>query len=235
MWDRLAGVFRPGDRVLELGCGTGEDAVWLARQGVEVWATDSSPAMIEVARAKAQAVGLDYLVHCGVLDMAALGPDSMPRDAAFDGALSSFGAVNCLPSLRPLVQTLANWIRPGGYLALVAMGPYCPWEAIWHLGHGESGTAFRRLRAGATANLGANARAAVWYPSPRCLRAELKPFFRHRRTVGVGVFLPPTYLSHLVDRWHGLSANLLRLDRRLGGTFPWTWLNNHYLLLCQRR
>ena len=127
VWDRLAGVFGQGDRVLELGCGTGEDAVWLARQGVEVWATDSSPAMIEVARAKAQAVGLDYLVHCGVLDMAALGPDSMPRDAAFDGALSNFGAVNCLPSLRPLVQTLANWIRrrlpgPGGHGSVLPLG-----------------------------------------------------------------------------------------------------------------
>ena len=40
VWRRLDDVFRPGDRVLELDCGTGEDAVHLARRGVRVLATD---------------------------------------------------------------------------------------------------------------------------------------------------------------------------------------------------
>src|SRR5947209_11593410 len=35
-------VFKPGDRILELGCGTGRDAVALARRGIRVDGTDRS-------------------------------------------------------------------------------------------------------------------------------------------------------------------------------------------------
>ncbi|HEY1015278.1 MAG TPA: methyltransferase domain-containing protein, partial [Herpetosiphonaceae bacterium] len=58
VWRRLGAAFRPGDRALELGCGTGEDALWLARRGVAVTATDVSPGMLRVAAAKARAAGL---------------------------------------------------------------------------------------------------------------------------------------------------------------------------------
>ena len=34
VWSRLAQLFPRGSHVLELGCGTGEDAVWLAQQGI---------------------------------------------------------------------------------------------------------------------------------------------------------------------------------------------------------
>src|SRR5690348_10540712 len=63
VWRRLDAVFRPGDRVLELSCGTGEDALYLARKGVRVVATDSSPRMLEKARAKVAQAGLMDLVN----------------------------------------------------------------------------------------------------------------------------------------------------------------------------
>src|SRR5450755_3636512 len=49
VWKELERVFQPGDRVLEIGCGTGVDACFLAGLGVTVVATDSSPQMIAVA------------------------------------------------------------------------------------------------------------------------------------------------------------------------------------------
>ena len=49
LWRRLDACFRSGDRVLELGCGTGEDAVHLARRGIEILAIDSSAAMVDAA------------------------------------------------------------------------------------------------------------------------------------------------------------------------------------------
>jgi SAM-dependent methyltransferase len=45
-------------RVLELGCGTGTNAVWLAQQGFEVTALDLSPLAIERAVARAKAAGV---------------------------------------------------------------------------------------------------------------------------------------------------------------------------------
>jgi len=47
------GVVRPG-RTLEVGCGTGADAVYLARRGFEVTAVDSSPTAVDRARTRAQ-------------------------------------------------------------------------------------------------------------------------------------------------------------------------------------
>src|SRR5579863_1932910 len=48
VWKELEKAFRPGDRVLEIGCGTGVDACFLAERGVTVVACDSSPRMIAV-------------------------------------------------------------------------------------------------------------------------------------------------------------------------------------------
>ncbi|MCB0209302.1 MAG: class I SAM-dependent methyltransferase [Anaerolineae bacterium] len=58
VWAKLAEHFNPGDHVLELACGTGEDAVWLAKHGVHVTATDGSAAMVGQAKAKAETEGV---------------------------------------------------------------------------------------------------------------------------------------------------------------------------------
>ncbi|MCS7312507.1 MAG: methyltransferase domain-containing protein [Acidobacteria bacterium] len=58
VWECLERVFQPGDRVIDLGCGTGEDAVWLARRGISVTAVDASATILDVARQKAEAAGV---------------------------------------------------------------------------------------------------------------------------------------------------------------------------------
>jgi SAM-dependent methyltransferase len=58
VWRRLDACFAAGDRVLELNCGTGDDAVHLARRGVRVLATDASAAMLALARTKVESAGL---------------------------------------------------------------------------------------------------------------------------------------------------------------------------------
>lgn len=61
--DNLVEFLRPGSvaaaRALEIGCGTGTNALWLARQGISVVAVDVSSVGIEKARAKAAGTGLD--------------------------------------------------------------------------------------------------------------------------------------------------------------------------------
>ena len=54
----------PG-RVLEVGCGTGTNSVWLAQRGFEVTACDIAPTAVERGRAKAAAAGVVVRWHVG--------------------------------------------------------------------------------------------------------------------------------------------------------------------------
>ncbi len=47
-------IFHPGDRVLEIGCGTGVDSAYFASAGIRVHATDLSPKMVDATRARIQ-------------------------------------------------------------------------------------------------------------------------------------------------------------------------------------
>ncbi len=233
VWRALSSIFGPGDQLLELGCGTGEDAVWLARRKVRVLATDSSEAMLELTRRKAAAAGVDQLVSTRRLDLGNFA-EAGDLGPPFDGVLSNFGALNCLPDRRPVAHALAGLVRSRGIVVLVVMAPICPWELAWHLVHGEPGAAVRRLRKGAPARV-AGRPVRVWYPSPGRLRREFEPDFRPLGVTGIGCFLPPPYLEHLEDTRPGLIRRLATLEARWNRVFPFTWFADHCMMVLERR
>jgi SAM-dependent methyltransferase len=236
VWEQLAAVFQTGDRILELGCGTGTDALWLAQQGMDVLATDASSQMLQAAAQKLRTNGVREQVALHILDLQhPTLPAGLPNKPSFDGALANFGVLNCLADRRPLARALGRWLRPGGRLVLVVMGPFCLWEVAWHLLHGQVRTALRRFRSGIPAHIGNDTLVRVWYPSPHRLRAEFTSFFRCLKMVGIGALLPPSYLDHLVERWPALFRKLADWERRWGDRFPWTWLNDHYLMILERQ
>jgi ubiquinone/menaquinone biosynthesis C-methylase UbiE len=110
VWRHVDPLIRRGDRILDLGCGTGEDALHFAELGGQVLALDVSPAMVGVARAKG--------VNARVLAI----EDSHIFAVAFDLVFSNFGALNCIRDLSDLHATLARLVRKDGYLAVCLMG-----------------------------------------------------------------------------------------------------------------
>lgn len=117
VWREIDGLFQAGDRVLDLGCGTGDDASHLSGLGVEVLGIDASPKMVEIARNRG--------VNAHVLPIEDLA-SSPPHQ--FSGAFSDFGALNCIRDLRPVAEQLERLVQPDGPLAICLMGRSKRWR-----------------------------------------------------------------------------------------------------------
>ncbi|MBE7553566.1 MAG: class I SAM-dependent methyltransferase [Anaerolineales bacterium] len=261
VWDILARHFTAGQHILELACGTGEDAAWLARQGIHITATDGSVEMIKKAKAKAeeqrtasaerQAGGAGETNVLGRIEVEQVslqqvaggyfgGPPpalSLSNGSAvggrlFDGVFSNFGGLNTIGEWRGLAAALAEIVKPGGVVILVPMGPICPWEIFWYLVHGQPKTALRRFaRQGAPAKIGGSV-IPIWYPSAWRLQADFAPWFRHQRTESLGLWLPPSYLDHWVNTWPALFRWLNRLEK-VTARFSGGW-GDHYVTVFER-
>lgn len=237
VWRRLDARFPAGTRVLELGCGTGEDAVHLAGRGVRGIATDGSPAMVETARRKALEHGVAGDMAFGTLTLEAFaeGPSDatalLDQHGPFDGAFSNFGALNCAAELAPIARALAARLRPGAPAVLVLMGPVCPWEWLWFLAHGQPGRAFRRLRPGGARWRGVTVR----YPGIGAARKAFAPWFRPLRVSAVAALVPPPYAEGWARRHGRTLARLDGWERRWEDRFPLPWLADHYVLELERR
>ncbi len=230
VWQKLADYFSSGQHVLELACGTGEDAVWLAQQGLRITATDGSAEMVKLATAKAQTGGVEDRVAVSQVSLQAVADGYFAEQ--FDGVFSNFGGLNTMGRWRSLAQGLAKVVRPGGCVILVPMGPFCPWEIAWYLAHGQPQVAFRRFRRhGTVAHIGETT-IPVWYPSARQLQADFGPWFDHFQSVSLGLWLPPSYLDHVVRRWPNLFTLLNRFETATAHlTGSW---GDHYMLIFRR-
>ncbi|MBW4436878.1 MAG: methyltransferase domain-containing protein [Pleurocapsa minor GSE-CHR-MK-17-07R] len=225
---RLLALAPAGAAVLELGCGTGEDAHFLATHQRVVTATDVSPAMREIASARlAGFAGARVLP----LDLNALG--NTPLSGNYQLAFSNFGVFNCVHDLPLTARWLAGQVNAGGTVALCIMAPRCLWEMAWHGAHGNLGTAFRRWRTSIVFHTDTGD-IAIRYPSVARVTRAFAPYFRRARVLPVGFFLPPSDMYPVLERRPRLLSRLMRLDN---ATRDWPALANfsdHYWIELTR-
>jgi ubiquinone/menaquinone biosynthesis C-methylase UbiE len=233
VWSELAKTFHRGDRVLEIGCGTGVDACFMAERGVKVLASDSSGQMIAVTTRRVFDCGQQDLVMPHMLRAEDI--STLPSDELFDGAFSNFGALNCVEDLQKLSHDLGRLLRPGAIALLCWMGSCCLWEMAWYLAQGNTDTAFRRLRrSGVTARIADGAFVNVHYPSVSSLARVFAPEFQLQSVKGIGVAVPPSYLESKAQRHPRLLEICQRADLFMG-RFPGIQnLADHVLLRFQR-
>jgi SAM-dependent methyltransferase len=231
VWREAQTVFRAGDRVLELNCGTGTDALFLASLGIAVTACDASPRMIEEARRQktldAPRAAVDFRVLCTER------LDELPSDLRFDGVFSNFSGLNCIPDLSKIWKLLAERLRAGAQILICLSTRFCVWEILHYLCKGEFRKACRRCRGTAEATIGGNS-FPVYYPTLRSLRQSLWPMFRLCYVTGIGITVPPSYL----EAWAHRNPSILRfcetIDRLICEWPGIRVLGDHMLLRLER-
>ena len=172
VWRRIDGLFRPEEKILDLGCGIGDDALHFMSRGVDVLGVDASAEMVRIACSR----GVEAVNR------------ELPAVAdTFDGAISNFGMLNCVDRLEPVAEDLARLIRPGGKLALCIIGRFCLSETWRYLARLELAKAFRRLRpGGVTASFGVHVR----YPSVRQMERAFGQWFMLDAWYEIGLCSP---------------------------------------------
>jgi len=236
VWREIKNSFRPGDRILEIGCGTGVDARFMADHGIHVLACDSSTRMLGVAERRLASTA--KYSSGGPIQLRLLpaeGISMLKKYGPFDGAFSNFGAVNCMKDLPQLANDLAVLLKPGGTALLCLIGPHCLWEIGWYLFQGKGAKAFRRFhRGGVDARLGDGVTVHVQYPSVRFMSRMFSPKFRLRTIRGIGVAVPPSYVEPWASRFPGMVRLGVRADSILGRCPGTRTLADHVLLKFER-
>jgi SAM-dependent methyltransferase len=232
---QLRVVFAGRHRLLELGCGSGMETMTMLRDGHEIVAVDISARMLRVVREKADQEGLGRqltTVKLRARDLAQLARDS--EIPPFDGAYSTYGALNCEPDLAPTAEAFARFLRPGAPLVLGVYNRWCLFEI---LGYSLSLQGHRALGRRTNPVLVGSSRFCIdvyAYSVPEVDR-WFAPGFERVRLEGVPALLPPSDLTVYAERFARHFELLARWDQRAGRTWPFDHLGDHFLATYRRR
>src|SRR5215211_2308245 len=107
---------KPGMKVLDVACGTGNPTLPAARTGAIVIGVDLAPNLVEQARGYAKAEGINVKVEEG-------DAEALPyEDASFDAVVTMFGAMFA-PRPELVAAELKRVCRPGGFIAMANWTP----------------------------------------------------------------------------------------------------------------
>jgi SAM-dependent methyltransferase len=233
MWRWLDASFSPGSHLLDLGCGTGLDAVRMAHLGHRITATDWSPQMVQRTRDRALQQCVADRVEA--LDLGAQELHRLEGSGAYDGAYSDLGPLNCVPDLVDVSRECARLLKPGGILVFTVIGRICPWEIAHYLRRGRWARATLRF-ARNVVPVGMNSH-TIWtrYYGPGEFYRAFEQDFALEHYRGLCVFAPPPYLTWIRDRHMKWHDRLWRLDRRVSGWPVIRGMGDHFLVVMKKR
>jgi ubiquinone/menaquinone biosynthesis C-methylase UbiE len=231
VWEVLSGIFEEGAHILELNCGTGEDALFLARHDMSVVACDGSEGMIRTARKRMEDEDPEAQIQFELLPTEHLA--QLHSGTLFDGALSNFSGLNRVSDLNQVAWNLASLLTPDAPLLICLSTRFCLVETLWFLVHGNFRKAFRRTPGVAETKVSGYT-VKVHYPTLREVRRSFSPRFRLRSCTGIGVAVPPSYLEPMVRKFPRLLGLLSSIDKRISRLPLLRVMGDHMLLHFER-
>jgi len=203
-WRSMEEYFPAACRILEMSCGTGEDAFHLASLGYRVESFDASPGMIQQATQRA----LEFR-GSGSARFRQLAFEQMHvlRGQTFDAGLTNFGGLNCVEDLSAAFRSFAMVLAPGAPLVVNLIGRFCLWEMAWPLLRGRWRDTLHRAKGYEEVSGG-----RVRYPSVHEVRRSFAPWFRERSVQALGLTLPSYRIAAKFENHSRLLRSLAALD-----------------------
>jgi ubiquinone/menaquinone biosynthesis C-methylase UbiE len=181
--------------VFELNCGTGEDALWFAKHGHKVLASDISEKMLDVLRKKIYANNFTFKIKTLNLDITNISDTNF--DEKFDLVFSNFGGMNCIsPSkMNNVAFQISELLNAKSRLIMILMPRFCLWETNYFLLKLNLKNAFRRFSdKGTLAKLNGEELKTFYY-SPSQIKKYFEKYFEVMAVKSVGFFIPPSYME----------------------------------------
>jgi ubiquinone/menaquinone biosynthesis C-methylase UbiE len=229
VWDYLSLVLPDKSiNILELNCGTGEDAIWFASKGHKVIATDISQKMIEVTQAKVAKLNLSDNISVEQLNINEIDKISFPH--MFDLVFSNFGGLNCLSGieLTSLSNKIRSLLKPTGKFIAVVMTDFCIIESTYFLLKFRMKEIFRRkeLQQVKLDDVVID----TYYYGPNKFYEYFNAGFLINKVIGIGMLIPPSYLNNFFKSKIAFLKLLNILENILGNNSFSASISDHYLI-----
>jgi len=230
---KLTRLVPQGARLLDIGCGPGQEAVTLARRGYRIFGVDSSQAMVDLARERAGGLppGAATFRAMRAAQLGALGAEGL----SFDAAYSFYAVLNLEPQLRPVAEGVFALIPPGAPFLVGLLNPAVLFEIALY----PAALRFKGFRKAAARPVrlkvsrgGTDEVACYLYP-PQQFARILSPWFLLESLEAVHVFLPPPDEQML--RFPTLIRGVNRIEARIERRWPFNLLGYFSLMTFRRR
>jgi ubiquinone/menaquinone biosynthesis C-methylase UbiE len=215
-----------GAHILELNCGTGTDAVELARRSYTVHATDIARGMLERLQDKVMKFNLEDQIsyqQCSFTELDKV--QGVPYDVVF----SNLGGLNCIPDLSSVIAQLPNVLRPNGLVTWVLMPPVCLWEMA-EIFRGHPRLAFRRFAHNGTRAHLEGLYFTVYYFTPKKVLEWFGADYDCLAIEGLSVITPTAESKNFAKRYKILYRTLSWLDDRLAVRSPWRGWGDFFIV-----
>ncbi|MBS1529885.1 MAG: class I SAM-dependent methyltransferase [Bacteroidetes bacterium] len=223
----------PGSSILELNCGTGEDASWFAEKGFRVHATDISAGMLYQLVQKMERFKLQRKVSFELCSYTNL--SELKNRGPYDLIFSNFAGLNCTGELDKVLAALPELVKPDGMVTLVVLPKFCLWETLLVF-KGKFRTAFRRF----FSRRGRRARVEgtffkCWYYNPSYIIRRLKDEFDLLGLEGLCTIVPPSYMEGFAEKHPSTYKFLRRKENHLKSQWPWRLIGDYYIISMRKK
>jgi len=232
--NELISLTRPSDVLLEIGCGTGTEAIQISKRVAGIIATDISEKMLYILERKifAKKYGEKITVirarAAGISAVQPFLPNGKVRVAySFNGAL------NCEPELYRVPGQLSQIIDEKGYFVCSIRNTLCLPETMSHSMALQFDKLAVRKNQPTMVSVGGMDIPSYYY-SPTVFTRFFQPYFHVRRIIGLPAFLPPAYLNEYYLKTGVFRPFLEKVERTLAGWFPFNRLGDQTLFVFQK-